>query len=70
MDPRPLPLGKLAAAGDEAIRATPALLITVHDDACSEYVDLKSTKEMRERVVGMPDATSRDWLKDDDEGKP
>jgi hypothetical protein len=38
--------------------------------ANSEYVDLKSMEEMRERVAGMPDATSRDWLKDDDEGEP
>ena len=47
-----------------------AMLATVHDDAYSEYVDLKSMEEMRERVAGMPDATSRDWLKDDDEGEP
>ena len=47
-----------------------AMLATVHDDAYSEYLDLKSMEEMRERVAGMPDATSRDWLKDDDEGEP
>ena len=47
-----------------------AMLATVHDDAYSEYPDLKSMEEMRERVAGMPDATSRDWLKDDDEGEP
>ena len=47
-----------------------AMLATVHDHAYSEYLDLKSTEEMRERVAGMPDATSRDWLKDDDEGEP
>ena len=46
------------------------MLTTVHDDAYSEYLDLKSMEEMRERVAGMPDATSRDWLKDDDEGEP
>ena len=45
------------------------MLTTVHDDAYSEYLDLKSMEEMRERVAGMPDATSRDWLKDD-EGEP
>jgi hypothetical protein len=45
------------------------MLTTVHDDAYSEYLDLKSMEEMRERVAGMPDATSRDWLKDDD-GEP
>ena len=27
-----------------------AMLATVHDDAYSAYVDLKSTEEMRERV--------------------
>ena len=27
-----------------------AMLATVHEDAYSEYVDLKSTEEMRERV--------------------
>jgi hypothetical protein len=27
-----------------------AMLATVHDDAYSEYVDLKSMEEMRERV--------------------
>ena len=36
------------------------MLATVHDDAYSEYLDLKSIEEMRERVAGMPDATSRD----------
>jgi hypothetical protein len=39
-----------------------AMLATVHDDAYSEYLDLKSMDEMRERVAGMPDGTSRDWL--------
>jgi hypothetical protein len=39
-----------------------AMLATVHNDAYSEYLDLKSMDEMRERVAGMPDATSRDWL--------
>ena len=47
-----------------------AMLATVHDDAYREYLDLKSMEEMRDRVAGMPDATSRDWLQDDDEGEP
>ena len=47
-----------------------AMLATVHDHAYGEHLDLKSMEEMRERVAGMPDATSRDWLKDDDEGEP
>ena len=42
----------------------------LYSAAYSEYLDLKSMEEMRERVAGMPDATSRDWLKDDDEGEP
>ena len=56
-------------AGDEGSGADAeevqvhAMLATVHDDAYSEYVDLKSMEEMRERVAGMPDARSRDWLK-------
>ena len=46
------------------VRAT---LGTVHDDAYSEYVDLKSMEETREKVAGTPSPESRDWLKDDDE---
>ena len=42
-------------AGDEGSGADAgggvhAMLATVHDDAYSEYVDLKSMEEMRERV--------------------
>ena len=46
-----------------------AMLATVHDDAYSEYLDLKSTEEMRERV-GRDARRARDWLKHDDEGEP
>ena len=46
-----------------------AMLATVHDDAYSAYLDLKSTEECVRGWAGMPDATSRDWLKDD-EGEP
>src|SRR4249920_2116504 len=41
----------------------------LYSAAYSEYLNPKSMEEMRERVAGMPDATSRDWLKDDDEGE-
>ena len=46
------------------------MLATVHDDAYSEYLDLKSMERKGVRGwAGMPDATSRDWLKHD-EGEP